>query len=438
MTLEDCISKKEKKILKQIGEDYSREECIQIWNEVRGGLRNRVPLGFWQKYNHRKYVFFEFLKEYQQDNPARKYPDSNDYRDKENKISGLFAVYGDSPYEVLKGMGFTNPNEPHYDETLDKTPWRVIDRLPDGYWDEKDNRARAINWLLEYTCKAPEELIYDDIRENGLNGICHHKSRLYELLREAGHDIKLHDMHNMTNSEKGWSNKRTRFMAITDLCSKLNKLPEEIVSEDLKNNGLGGVLAMYDGSPTKLLKDSGFNVDLSSRIKPVGYWRIKENRVKEVKALAEKLGRTPNCEDFKTHIPSALTVKGTYGLLEEADMKLDYRPMGYWKNPENRIKETRALVEKLGRMPKYVEFMQHMPGAIKYGTIPALLEEAGFEVKHRKPRGYWIKPENRIKEMRALADRLGEVPSLEFVMRDLRSALTHKTYKELLKEAELE
>ena len=81
---------------------------------------------------------------------------SRDFR--ENGLVGLLNLYQGSPYAALKAAGLT-----------DVKPWEM--KVPQGYWKAKENRVRAVQWLINETSKSPSELIARDFQQYGLGGL---------------------------------------------------------------------------------------------------------------------------------------------------------------------------------------------------------------------------------------------------------------------------
>ena len=62
------------------------------------------------------------------------------------------------------------------------------------------------------------------------------------------------------------------------------------------------------------------------------------------------------------------------------------KPFGYWRSKENRIRETRQLVKKLNKKPKEIQSKDFRTFKIeellkKAGGVRSALIEAGFDVK---------------------------------------------------------
>ena len=108
------------------------------------------------------------------------------------------------------------------------------------------------------------------------------------------------------------------------------------------------------------------------------------------------------------------------------------RPYGYWKNLENRVIETRKLVEATGKNPKELtqkDFVEHgLCGLLTgfYNASPYLaLKEAGYaikpwQMKNGVPRNYWKDSvENRIKAIKWLIDKTGKGPK-DITLNDFR------------------
>jgi hypothetical protein len=276
-----------------------------------------VPNGFWYKQKHREYVFFAFLEEFQEDHPDGPYPCYDDYLD--NKLSGLLRVYEYSPFEILKGMGFTNPESEHYDWLLDEAPYLLVG-MPKNYLDDKEKRTKAVKFMVEHEGEKPEEITYEILKLYGFHGLIKDGYTTFSLLKEAGYVV---DPTEMTNAPKAiWNSKKTKCKAIMRLALELDKLPEEISYMDYINGGLLGLISKYHGKLYTLLADSGFCVSKEDRVR-VGrdYWGDPEIRIKKTQELAKELDRVPTYRDFQKKMRSALHYKKASELRKEAGLE---------------------------------------------------------------------------------------------------------------------
>lgn len=222
----------------------------------------------------------------------------------------------------------------------------------------------------------------------------------------------------MTRKPRGyWDIKENRINAVKELKKKLKKPAKDIRKKDFIDNGLSSLLDKYNGSYKKALIEAGFKPSISNKSK-------KELRIKKVKEIINELNK-PIFEikkkDFMdkgiNNLIKNMTLKE---ILEEAGY--EYEPLrrvsGYWNIRENRIKETKKLVEKLGKLPKEIKKSDFNDNGLstllaKYrGSVSKALRDAGFtELKNIKPNGYWNIKENRIKATRELFLKLGKKPN---------------------------
>ncbi len=234
------VTKKEAQLLKQL-RGYDKDECIEIWNDRRRGVRHKVPRGFWEQYNHRKYVVEAFVKEYQEKNPGE-YPDEREFN--KNKLSGLLSNhYSNSPWQAFAEGGFTDKSSKNYDLKLDETPWLVLN-IPKGYWENSTNVKKAVDWLAEKISKEITQLKDDDFIKNDLHGL--HKAYAGSpilIIRKAGYEIK--ELERDKVSQRYWADENNRIQATTELASIIQKSGETMRKKDFDNNRLGGIAVYF-------------------------------------------------------------------------------------------------------------------------------------------------------------------------------------------------
>lgn len=223
-------------------------------------------------------------------------------------------------------------------------------RKPRGYWNLKENRVDAVKNLKKKLKKPAKDLRKSDFVNNGLSSLLDKFNGSYKkALSEAGF--------NPTISAK--SVQKLRKKRIREVIEALNKPISEIRKKDFNGKGISSLIKSM--TLKEIIEDAGFEFE-SSR-KTSGYWTEKENRVKETKALIEKLGKTPKeirKRDFNEHGLSTLLAKyngSVYKALKDAgytDLK-EFRPNGYWNDKENRINAVKELYKNLGKKPKEIQ-----------------------------------------------------------------------------------
>ncbi len=270
--MKGSIRAKERNLLGRIAEIYSRDGCIQIWHELMSGERLRAPRnkadgGFWEKYNHRKYVIEAFVEEFQKKNSdlekivklgeikyhIHTYPEVGDFRGA--KLSGLFSkYYGSSPLEAFIEAGFTNPKSENYDRALTEVPWLVLGQLPIGYWQRnKGNVAKAVTWLLEVLNKSPQELQAEDFKSYSLHGLLQANGfSVLKILQRAGYKIKGEDMVNAP--KRYWRIKAHVAQAVDDVLEATGKKSEQLILRDFEDCGYSGLLRHHRHSTIRLLR----------------------------------------------------------------------------------------------------------------------------------------------------------------------------------------
>ncbi|MFQ5887202.1 MAG: hypothetical protein ACE5HY_00725, partial [Candidatus Hydrothermarchaeales archaeon] len=154
------------------------------------------------------------------------------------------------------------------------------------------NRIYAINRVVERISKPINEITQDDFNKHGLAGLL---TRYYSAspilaLRDAGYEISEWEM--LRAPTKYWTKRENRINAIRRVVKKLRKSPIKITQKDLHDNGLGGLMSYYSGSPFLALKDAGYEIEEWMMHKaPQKYWTKKENRIEAVKRFVDGLNK---------------------------------------------------------------------------------------------------------------------------------------------------
>ncbi|HID71128.1 MAG TPA: hypothetical protein EYP29_00075 [Thermoplasmata archaeon] len=173
---------------------------------------------------------------------------------------------------------------------------------------------------------------------------------------------------------------------------------------------------------------------------PPGYWKVKENRVRAIREMVEKLNKPVDeikKKDFHAHHLSSV-LNFYHGSVAKALLEAGFQRKkikkedGYWEKKENRVEEVRALVSRLGKSPDEIKkkdfFDNHLTMLFKYGSLKELLEEAGYTLqKTQKPKGYWNSRENRVKAIREFVENVGKplnkITKKDFIAYGLSSLL---------------
>ena len=198
--------------------------------------------------------------------------------------------------------------------------------------EEKTDTKRMQEVLeeIQRNLERVRKITKDDFINNGLGGllISHYKNSPHSALVEAGYaysenEIKEHARTGEFGTDKiyPWEHNQTvhkfykkseiRVAAIEWLIWRLKKDPKEINTDDFRNNGLGGLLNYYKGSPYLALVEADYAYS-ENEIKeqngqfgtdkiypwemtsaPNKFYHKKENRVAAVKWLTWKLNKEP-------------------------------------------------------------------------------------------------------------------------------------------------
>jgi hypothetical protein len=122
-------------------------------------------------------------------------------------------------------------------------PLKMV-KVPQDYWNKKENRVNAVKKLVEGLNKPITELTKKDFyNANGVGLLSKYKSSPYKALKDAGYEILPWQM--KRTPFRFWNDKNNRIEAVKWLVKKLGKPIDEITDHDFIDNGLGGLLDIY-------------------------------------------------------------------------------------------------------------------------------------------------------------------------------------------------
>lgn len=217
-----------------------------------------------------------------------------------------------------------------------------------------------------------------------------------------------------------WERKEDRIRQVREIVQDTGKPLRKITKRDFQERGLGSLLNYYKGSPKRALLDAGY--DPGPIKHPKGFWDVKENRIQAVYTVMRITGKESTelrKLDFINNGYSLVVKNRTIEMLmEEAGLEfIRYqRDSGYWNDPENRIREVRALVTSLGKDPSDVTKRDLNANGLSTvlgthrGSLRAIMKEAGYDVVKKKPPKYWNSKENRIRATKGLVGDLDKSP----------------------------
>ncbi len=384
---------------------------------------NAVPCGYWTEKENR-IAAVKLL--------AEKYGNKLTSKDFNKNGVGALLQQAGGIRTALQEAGLINKEQ----------PWLNHLNVPSHYWDSKENRIEAVNWLVE---KIGKEVKLKDFEDNGLARLInyYYNGSPTAALEEVGYKIEKPWL--TRNVPVGYWNKReNRIFAIQDLVKELGKI--NVSFRDFVKNGLSGMISnYYNCSPTAALKDAGFDIEFvgSENFRaPKNYWSEKENRIKATKQLVEKLGgrRPTTCEFQKNGLSKLLTYCNDSPIeaFREAGYDVEHPwlsgkvPLRYWKDKKNRIEATKWLVEQEGKVLAKKDFKKHklsgLHGCYYYSSVKAL-EEAGFidgpiwTSGCKAPNNFWKNNENRREAVEWLINKVGGRPTIDDYRRQGLSSL---------------
>lgn len=348
--------------------EYSNEELlnmdiIEVYKLLLEGRITRFPPGVWERpeaiensIKCAKYLIEEILNWNLEDVKSKiRMSIFNKY-----KLSGMMQkLYRNSPYEVLS---LAYPNQ--------FMPWELHE-APTKIWHEKENRIKAMDWLINTKLKWSREDIINNYNgqvliDNNLGGLLSEggQGSPFKLLDEFMEGkFKPWEFKQGMSSVRYWEKKENRVYAIKNLIENVLGWNEEQVKkylnqETFNNNDLGGLIASkyYNGSPYKALTEAYPDKkylpwEMSST--PTGFWDDKQNRINAVKWLFETQLNW-SIEDIKTNISQKVFIDnglisllgkqkgGLYTIVSEAypeihEWELPMVNSSFWESKENRI-----------------------------------------------------------------------------------------------------
>ena len=195
----------------------------------------------------------------------------------DNGLSSILEYNQGSPFKTLRSIYMTL-------EAFD------MQRRPNKFWRNKEERAKRTREMVEKSGKAPTEIKVEDFENYNISQILGlNKRTVFKALREAGYDLKETDMHETSHGY--WNKRKNRSEHTRQMMDDLKKPIEKIAAKDFLDYGLDSVLAHCDDSPTLALKEAGY--DVSEREKMRGYWSDIDNFEKELRAVIYDLGFVP-------------------------------------------------------------------------------------------------------------------------------------------------
>lgn len=276
------------------------------------------------------------------------------------KLGGMLQkLYRNSPYEILSII---------YKNQF--MPWELHE-APTKIWHEKENRIKAMDWLINTKLKWTREDIINNYNnqiliDNDLGGLLSEggQGSSFKLLNEFMEgEFNPWELKSSMSSLGYWEKKENRVFAIRYLIENILGWDEEQIKKHLNqeifsNNNLGGLIASrhYKGSPYKALEEAYPNKYLPWELScvPIGFWESKDNRISATKWLFET-NLNWSIEDIKSNISQQIFKDyGLLGLLSKYEgrlykviseaypqiheWELPFVNKSFWESKDNRIK----------------------------------------------------------------------------------------------------
>jgi hypothetical protein len=167
-----------------------------------------------------------------------------------NFLGGLLArYYRASVYGALKAAGYA------------LHPWE-LPRTPTNFYETRENRVKAIKWLVRECKKAGTQLcdiIDKDFISRRLGGLLvdYYEKSAGRALKDAGYRINPWERIRAPN--RYYKSKPNRIKTAEWLVNELKgvKPPRDIIQTDFYSKGLNGLLHYHKGSPFDALFEAG-------------------------------------------------------------------------------------------------------------------------------------------------------------------------------------
>jgi len=320
----------------------------------------------------------------------------------------------------------------------DIRPWQ-LSHVSRNFWKDPKNRAGAIKWLIERSGKAPERLLYQDFKENGLLTLTRYD--LPGMVRAAGLEMQRWQVHHKRGR---WKAKDDRVAAVRWLLEVTGKEGQDICLEDFEKHGLQtlwdfyhpssckdvargellghgqGWLLQYRNPSLRAAAEAGAldrRHDALARDKhPIRKYRTSDERIALVRKAVELSGKRPEEVSLRDLKRAGLTFlmlryyrNDLVKVLQDAGYGVTKGSMrrshmaGKWTRPEERVRAVRAFVETSGKRPEDLTARAlcdaGLGALLQHKRFFYLLKEAGYEVvpwlMASVPKGFWKEPRNR-------------------------------------------
>lgn len=297
-------------------------DVLDVYKLVLRGDVVRFPPGFWQRPESEqnsiecmKFLIEEILKW-----------NDDDIKEKlkmtvfiKNKLAGMMQIlYANSPYMAISKL---YPDRFH--------PWE-LNEAPSSFWKSKENRIKAMKWLIEEKLNWSDEDIINSFNgkiliDNGLGGLLTEMrgSALDALEEYIPNKFNKWQFNSSNSGANYWAKKENRVKAVRHLIEDKLKWSDEDIKAKLsqmtfRENNLNALLnSYYNGSVYLTLNEAYPDKFLPWELSCVmtGFWDVKENRVKAIKWMIEEKLKW-SIDDIKNKLSRDTFIKcGLAGLL---------------------------------------------------------------------------------------------------------------------------
>lgn len=251
---------------------------------------HRVPANYWEKLENIKSRFEELLAE--NNIPFSDIPKFITYDLLiEWGLSNPLKRHNHSPYQLINAM-YPNVFSPHQ-----------FRKIPNNFGLKKHQIKEQFLYMLK-----KERIAFDDIPKKvtlemlqkfrfyaALN--YHDKSPSKLIMELFPNEFTIEDF----NKPQGyWHNIKVVRRTVLNLLEKYNipfsEIPQRLTKKMFMEQGLGGLLDRYDGSPIKIVQDcfpGKFDITDFKRL-PNRFWYDKDNRIQSLRSYCKKHNISPD------------------------------------------------------------------------------------------------------------------------------------------------
>lgn len=202
---------------------------------------------------------------------------------------------------------------------------------------------------------------------------------------------------------------------LRQLAAELGKSPSQHEMDEAEGYPSSQVYKLWFGSWSNAKHEAGLPATYRGQRR-----YTREELICQLQVLASRLGREPEIADVRhrDELPSFQTFVNRFGSWTKAKHEAGIETKGPHEteySKEELLDCLRDLRDELGRVPRRRDldakddYPSYSPYLDKFGSLLEAMREAGLELEGYRKREY--SDEELVKELRALKDELGHVPT---------------------------